>query len=218
MKYIKKSEEPECLANWKSLANENWTPTYNDDFRGKIKTDVHDSLLHEQGYICCYCGMRVTRDTSHFEHLKPRSAYPELALDYRNLLISCQTKRTQSEHCAYKKDDWYDEHLMISPLQSNCAEFFRYSEAGEILPADEPDKQAAATTISKLELNISKLTANRRKAIEDILEVIDHLSDEDIKKLIQGFNQPNDKGEYEEFCVAIIYILNQTLLYRLGII
>ncbi|WP_292775105.1 retron system putative HNH endonuclease [Nostoc sp. NMS9] len=88
MKYIKKSEEPESFTVWKNLANEDWQPSW-ENFSKPQKTDVHDSLLQEQGFICCYCGRRITKDISHIEHLKPRKTHYNLALEYTNLLASC---------------------------------------------------------------------------------------------------------------------------------
>ncbi len=209
MKHIQKGEEPESFASWKKLATENWTPTY-DDLRGEVKTDLHHSLLREQGYICCYCGMGIAVDNSHLEHLKPQRYYQSLALEYRNLLASCQreSKKDEPVHCGKKKDDWYDEQLMVSPLEANCADFFRYQGSGEILPTDEADKKdAAAKTIDKLGLDIDKLKAMRRKAIDGILMNIEELTDEDIQKMVQGCEKPDANGQYTPFCGAITYIL-----------
>lgn len=209
MKHIQKGEEPESFASCKKLATENWTPTY-DDLRGEVKTDLHHSLLREQGYICCYCGMGIAVDNSHLEHLKPQSYYQSLALEYRNLLASCQreSKKDEPVHCGKKKDDWYDEQLMVSPLEANCADFFRYQGYGEILPTDEADKKdAAAKTIDKLGLDIDKLKAMRRKAIDGILMNIEELTDEDIQKMVQGCEKPDANGQYTPFCGAITYIL-----------
>lgn len=209
MKSIQKGEEPESFANWKKLANENWTPTY-DGLRGEVKTDLHHSLLREQGYICCYCGMGIAVDSSHLEHLKPQRYYQSLALEYRNLLASCQreSKKFEPVHCGKKKDDWYDEQLMVSPLEANCADFFRYQGSGEILPTDEADKKdAAAKTIDKLGLDIDKLRAMRREAIDGILEAIDGLTGEEIQLLAQGCEKPDANGQYTPFCGAITYIL-----------
>lgn len=209
MRYIHKGKEPTDFSKWKGQKNEEWTPTW-DDLRTPQKPMVHDALLREQGYICCYCGRRITRDTSHIEHLKPRKTYPNLALEYTNLLASCQRERERREplHCGSKKDDWYDEHLMVSPLDANCAEFFRYTDDGQILATEVTEKKSPAhTTIDKLGLNIDKLNAMRRAAIEDILEVIDSLTDEEKQKLLLGFEQPDANGQYEEFCDAIAYIL-----------
>lgn len=216
MRYIKKSEEPESFAAWKGLANEEWTPSW-EGLSNPQKTDVHNALLQEQGLICCYCGMRITKESSHIEHLKPRTTYPELALEYYNLLASCQGESEELPpepvHCGHKKGKWYDQHLMVSPLEANCINFFKYNGDGEILPTEDSDKQdAAETTISKLGINIPKLTAMRREAIDGVLLAIDGLTDEEIQQLAQGYAQPDADGRYTPFCDAIGYILNQYFL------
>jgi uncharacterized protein (TIGR02646 family) len=209
VKYIKKSEEPESFTVWKNLANEDWQPSW-DDFRKPQKTDVHDSLLQEQGFICCYCGRRTTKEISHIEHLKPRCPNTELALEYTNMLASCQRERERKEplHCGGKKDHWYDENLMISPINANCEDFFKYTDDGQILATNNSEKQLAAeTTIDKLALNIDKLKNLRAKSIEPILEIISTITEEERQDLILGFSETDSKGYYEEFCAAIIYLL-----------
>ncbi|MEH2311668.1 MAG: retron system putative HNH endonuclease [Nostoc sp.] len=209
MKYIKKSEEPESFTVLKNLANEDWQPSWKN-FSKPQKTDVHNSLLQEQGFICCYCGRRINTDDSHLEHLKPRTTYPQLALEYTNILASCQkdTVRKEPLHCGKIKDKWYDDNLMISPLDVNCAEFFRYTDDGQILATNNSEKQLAAeTTIDKLALNIDKLKNLRAKSIEPILEIINTITEEEREDLILGFSETDSKGYYEEFCAAIIYLL-----------
>jgi uncharacterized protein (TIGR02646 family) len=214
MKYIRKSNEPEEFTNWKNLENDDWKPSWDDNFQVPEKPIVHEALLKEQGYICCYCGMRIDRKSSHIEHLKPRTAYPNLALDYTNLIASCQGESEQPPpqpvHCGHKKRYWYDKNLMVSPLDASCETFFRYSGFGEILPTNESDKKAAAeTTIEKLGLDIPKLTRMRRTAIDEILEATQVLTNEEIKQFAEVLERPNANGEYEPFYFVITYILNQ---------
>jgi uncharacterized protein (TIGR02646 family) len=214
VKYIKKGEEPESFKAWKALAKTtpNWGYSY---LQNPEKRELHDALLREQGYICCYCGMRVTRESSHIEHLKPQSTPdPDLSVEYTNLLASCQREREPRKpiHCGVAKDNWHDENLMVSPLKPNCSDFFIYTDDGQILDTDIPDKKAAAaTTIKMLCLNIPKLIAMREEVIKNLLADIDidELTDEEKQKLVQGFEQPDAKGQYQEFCGAIAYILNQ---------
>lgn len=211
MKYIKKGNEPEELAKFKAFANENWQPTFRE-FRGEDKRKFQQKLIEEQGHICCYCGMRISDKNSHIEHLKPQSNYQEEELNYYNLLASCQLKREPKEpqHCGVKKDNWYDDDLMVSPLEPNCADFFRYTGGGEILPTDEEGKRnAAATTIDKLGLNINKLQAMRKEAIDAILTVIEQSSESEIEQLANGFEKLNDRGQYQPFCQAVIYVLRK---------
>ena len=47
------------------------------------KRELHEALIQEQGDICCYCGMRITRESSHIEHLKPQSSTDlDLSVEY----------------------------------------------------------------------------------------------------------------------------------------
>jgi len=215
MKFIDKNEEPEIFANWKRLENEDWKPTW-ENFQKPEKPVVHNALLKEQGYICAYCGMRISRETSHIEHLKPREKYAKLGLDYTNFLASCQgeseTPPSIPVHCGHKKGKWYDESLMVSPLKEDCAVFFRYTEDGQILATEEVDKQnAAEITIDRLGLNIDKLKAMRQGAIAAILDDFDLLNAEEKQQLIDGFKKTNASGEYEEFVAAIVSVIQQYL-------
>ena len=217
MKYIEKNQPPKEFIDWQNSANENWQPSWNN-FQKPQKTLVHQSLLKEQGFICCYCGRRIDLADSHIEHFKPRNKYPDLQLDYANLLASCQGESEAPPptpvHCGHKKDAWYEENLMVSPLNRNCTEFFRYTDDGQILATKEVDKQEAAkTTIEKLALNIHKLQKMREGAIEGILDGLDVTDTQTIQKLINAFEKPNQNGEYEEFCHVVLYVLKQYLNY-----
>ncbi|GJD21553.1 hypothetical protein RIVM261_065090 [Rivularia sp. IAM M-261] len=213
MKYIKKNIEPESFTVWKKLASDDWQPCW-DNFGKPEKIQVHNSLLREQGFICCYCERRISRDTSHIEHFKPRKHYPDLALEYTNFLASCQreTKPKEPIHCGKKKDEWYDEKLTVSPLIEDCAEFFRFTEDGQILATETlGQKEQAQATIDKLNLNIDKLKVLRSQAIEGALEDFEELSNIEKEVLLQGFEQTNADGEYEEFCSTIVYIMKQLI-------
>jgi uncharacterized protein (TIGR02646 family) len=214
VKYIKKGEEPQSFTAWKVLARTtpNWGYSY---LQNPEKRELHEALIQEQGYICCYCGMRITRESSHIEHLQPQSIPdPGLSLEYTNLLASCQREREPKKpvHCGVAKDDWYDESLIVSPLKPDCADFFIYTDDGQILATDAVEKKAAATTtIERLCLNIPKLIAMRKQAVRNLFADlnIDELTEEEKQKLIQGFGQPDANGQYEEFCGAIAFILKQ---------
>jgi uncharacterized protein (TIGR02646 family) len=212
MKYIQKGEEPEIFTIWKAQENDDWKPywnTKNTNFQAPEKPVVHDALLIEQGYICCYCGMRIFRENSHIEHLKSRSNYPDLALEYTNFMASCQGEDEEEPsvpvHCGHQKKY---ENLMVSPLQPNCADFFKYPASGEILPTDDLDKKdAAETTIQHLALDINKLRNLRKAAIDAALFNLENLSEEEIQQLTLGYELPDSNGQYTPFCFAIIYIL-----------
>jgi len=171
MKYIEKGQEPAEFTQWKEeweklwkpLRPDDWQPEWNNDFQNPEKGVVYNALLKEQGYICCYCERRIDKPTSHIEHFKPRKTYPQLAFVYDNLLCSCngrpegQNKGPQ-DHCGQEKSEWFDENLLISPLDKDCADYFQYTGAGEILPSKVHGKEEAAKeTIKHCKLNHERL-------------------------------------------------------------
>jgi hypothetical protein len=93
-------------------------------------------------------------------------------------------------------------------LQVDCAEFFRYTGSGEIRPAEDPDKQQAASeTIQTLNLIHENLTAMRESAIIGALDGLEELTTADLEMLIKSYEQPNQQA----FSFAIAYILKQFL-------
>lgn len=237
MRHIRKCKEPISFTEWKNEANENWQPTwdnFSDDRNNptrKPRSDVHHALLTEQGFICCYCGIAIARELeidptlgeenlpSHIEHFKPRTYYRDLELDYGNFLASCGKTRTDytkqqtifhcQEHCGQKKGN---SLLPISPLQIDCSDFFKFSSSGRIEPTDNPEKkQVAQQTIDLLNLNHEVLINRRSTAISAALLDIEQYTNDEIQKLIQGYDEPNSKGKYSPFCTAIVDQLKKYL-------
>lgn len=204
MKYIQKGKEPQDFAKWKATQK---SLCLNYDYKCLLnpeKGSVHSSLLSEQGYICCYCCMRVEQSNSHIEHLAPQSKTDsELSVDYTNMLASCGRDPNWPEYCGNKKQNLSIE---ISPLQANCEEFFDYSSTGEILPtannlAHQIDAQ---TTIEVLGLNHYDLTQGRIQALEALQGI---MTQEEAELLAQVCQRMNAQGRYQPFCNAVLYFL-----------
>lgn len=204
MKHIIKDDEPQAFLNWKAMENENWVPTYSS-LCGVEKKAVKNSLMKEQGYICCYCERRLTDGDSHIEHFKPQSDPSVDPLDYSNLLCSCQDhlKKGEPRHCGNLKGDWFNSELLISPLESTCENRFNFTGMGGIEPTLEHDN-AALETISRLGLNIPKLKDMRAKAIEPFLD--DALDEDDFRAFVNGYLGEDDDGKYGEFLTTIQYL------------
>jgi uncharacterized protein (TIGR02646 family) len=217
MKFIRKQEEPANFTTWKQQASADWQPNW-DNFQKPEKVEVHEALLTEQGHICCYCGQRIARAESHIEHFRPRTSFPELTLNYNNLLASCpgyteevpNVPNRSQEFCGQAKGAWHDEILTISPLQPDCATYFRYTSKGKILPAQDPVKApAAAMTIDKLALNHRQLTRGRERAIDGIFQIVETLTEAEIAQFIAGLQDVDRDGKHVPFCSAVIYVLQQ---------
>lgn len=211
MKHIEKGPEPSSLTAYNKKVGEN---TKWKSFNKNVKNDVYQSVLHEQGYICCYCGIRISRRKCHIEHYRPKSKYTHLTFAYSNLISSCQgedeQRPTKPVHCGHKKGGWFDEELMISPLDPNCSSYFKYTGSGEILPTDNPEHQEAAeTTIRMLALNINKLKKMRRKVVDGVIEATQDLSEEEIKELAEAYLERDGNQRYEQFWATIDYVMRQ---------
>ena len=184
MKHIVKDQNTPDFDDWKASANDDWQPTY-EGLIGTTKKEVKDSLMKEQGHICCYCERKLSNNDSYIEHFKPRSEEDVDPLDYANILCSCQNqlKKGVPRHCGHSKDNWFDEDLLISPLYPDCEGRFAYTGDGKIRTANEFDT-AATITIEKLKLDIELLNDFRKKVIESFLD--EDLDEQDFFKFVTG--------------------------------
>jgi len=96
MKYIKKQSEPLSLKQFRAIPGANY-----DDYMEK--DELRQALGEEQGFICCYCMQRIKLETMHIEHWKPRSLYPALSLDYKNLLAVCAGNAGNPQHLQHSR-------------------------------------------------------------------------------------------------------------------
>lgn len=186
MKRVLKGSEPASFTEWKNSANDEWSPTY-PTLQNPQKRDLHNSLLTEQGFFCCYCGREIEASNSHIEHFKPQEHFEELALEYRNLHASClrETKPGNPLHCGHRKSNWFDEALHISPMDERCELRFRYLRTGEIQPTDSEDLPASKM-IEVLALDIAYLNNRRQNTIRLLFdeEFIKQASEEDLNRLV----------------------------------
>lgn len=212
MKHIRKSDEPAALRAFRAGANPEWTPAW-EGLPGPVKRVVHQMLLRDQGWICCYCGCRIETDDSHIEHLLPRSHFPEHALAFPNLLACCQRalRPMEPRHCGMRKADWPDPNaagrgLMVSPLDPGCERRFRFAGDGHVAPANEADAGAIAT-IQRLGLDIDVLRACREGAIDGALEHLETLTDRELRRFMDALLTRDDAGRLTPFCLPVAQVL-----------
>ncbi|WP_231422332.1 retron system putative HNH endonuclease [Pseudomonas sp. Leaf59] len=211
MKRVIKGAEPASFTQWKALENEEWVPTYRE-LRHPQKGELHISLLHEQGYACCYCGDKITQDSSHVEHFRPQKHYKHLDLEYSNLHASCQgeTETPTPAHCGHSKGSDFCEQSHISPLADDCERRFRFTLLGEIESSD--DDVTADTMIKLLALDIEFLNSRRKEKLEGIFDN-DFLADftqEELEKIVQRSRHPIS-GQHEAFDHVVARYAEQLL-------
>lgn len=189
--------------------------------------DLQAQMCQDQGGVCCYCGMKLQfPNTQHYsvEHVQPRSKFPELVGEYKNLLLSCHSseferaqlkktihskkERKNTLHCDEFKDN---KELHYSPLQADCASHFSYKLNGEVKGRDKE----AEKDIETLNLNCHSLKERRREQMlaysfltKDSQEMLDIDS---LKAYRQEVEKRDAKGNHSEFYFVIADLLNQLL-------
>lgn len=207
MKYIVKRTSPASLEAYKATEG----ACYND-MPQNVKEDVRQSLVSEQGGICCYCGKRILPDYhSIIEHLYPKGLkqYRHLQLEYSNLLCSCdggesdRTGKTKSEKRKFPSfcDDKKNNRVLnLTPLDPTCEEQFSYDEEGHIYGKTD----AAQEAIDILGLDCSPLVDLRRAAINPYLEL--DLDNEGWNAEIEDLSQRHNDN-FRSFCFVVIYYI-----------
>lgn len=150
------------------------------------KRQIQENLLSAQYHICPYCEIELIRHKGHvgyhIEHIEPKSKKPSKTFDYRNLLLSCFTDKSELKKnnidktslcCGHFKEDNFCSGLFIDPSKTQCESFFQYELDGEISPLGtltRDEKAKALYTINRLNLNSTRLTRERGELILHILE------------------------------------------------
>ncbi|RKW39161.1 MAG: hypothetical protein D8B60_10585, partial [Moraxella sp.] len=94
MRKIQKADEPASFTKYKQ---HNPTHQYKDLNDEIVRQDIRKKCTEEQYYLCAYCCKEISgtnMDTMN-EHIQPRHHYPNLSMDFNNIVASCN----QKGHC-----------------------------------------------------------------------------------------------------------------------
>ena len=129
-----------------------------------------------------------------------KQRYHHLQLDYTNLHSSCGRDSVKGEprQCGFSKGSWFDEQLLVSPLDAACEGRFRFTGDGRIRPA--PGDAAAAKTIKRLALDLPKLNKRRQEVVHTYID----LSIPEIQMLLA---QSDPEGRFVPFYTAVKDVL-----------
>lgn len=182
------------------------------------------ALLEEQGYICAYCMRRIpckdkingesTQEDHRIEHIKCRDNYPELQLDYTNMVICCPGHIGDESHCDRLKGN---NPISFSPFDQAFIDTINYNADGEISSTNE---QYNAELESVLNLNTSLLVMNRRAVITEVINQINAQkknkpwNKSTLNKLITKYSSMQNMGEemeYIPYCGIVLYYLRKKL-------
>lgn len=214
MRYIQKSRPPHEYTTWLQskprCGNKRLECSYREMRENiAVMEAIEKSLLEEQGYLCCYTGIRVDDEDYHVEHLKPQSLCSNNEdIEYRNILVAYP--KGGCAFGAHAKDNWYDPHLMVSPLNPSCGRRFAFDRSGEVSPAN-PRDLAARTTIQRLHLDHKGLTDMRKGAIDGLLAGTRARGIKWLERVAREYSQMTPGQPLAEFCFVIQQTADQLL-------
>lgn len=210
MKLIKKGKEPASLLAHRKNSHANYD-NYSE------KDELRDYLVKEQGYICCYCMQRISPNAENMKIEHRQKKYPELQLDYQNLLASCKGNDGEpkhlSRHCDTSKGE---QEITLNPADKskNCETLIKYKSNG-LIYSEDPIINKELNEI--LKLNTQTLVNNRKAIIDQVKKEIIKIkgrktawSYSDIKTKIQKYENKTN-GKYRPFCQIVIYFLKKRI-------
>ncbi len=161
---------------------EAWANEYISKIRFKLRSDM---LLEEQMLLCAYCEKEIDENpkNSNIDHFKTRNLFPELTLEYSNLLVSCNTE----ERCSSFKDTHIksrEEYKnIVNPVVENPNDFFDYLPTGEIIAKNKKGQ----FTIDIFNLKDIALTQCHLQIVRS-LECLDSLLLDDIYDIFPDYH------------------------------
>ncbi len=221
MKQINKSSEPASLVQHRASPYSSY-----DNLPTNTKEELRNSLLSEQGHICCYCMKRIPekinidgniRYDMKIEHHQCQDRYPNLQLNYNNLLSACmgnEGKPKKLQTCDTKKGNL---DLAINPL--SCETLFKYNADGEISSVSNDDEINRQIN-EVLNLNMQTLKDNRKQVYLEVQKIVEAENRNKTNKQLKKsyFKQERDRwlskkqdGKFREYCMVAVYYLNKKI-------
>jgi uncharacterized protein (TIGR02646 family) len=211
VRFIQKNKEPSELLQYRQQPGASFL-----GLNLEQKQAIRESLVREQGYLCCYCMKRIepTSGGMKIEHWAPQSGPngDSLQLRWINLLGACngnQDKCADNQHCDTKKAN---TPLQINPMEKRCEDLIRFRPDGSIW-SEDPNTNRDLNQV--LNLNLNQLKNNRKGVYKNFHILWTKVPTEDwserfLNKKICDLSTPKD-GKLTEYCQVSIYILQKKL-------
>lgn len=226
MRFIEKSKEPLSLREFIEKEQQaNIHPSYGN-LDKEVINNLNESLLKEQGYLCCYCMEEITLNSLRREHFLPQSRFKSEELNYFNIFAACNFSNglpPEQQHCDIKKGNLLIPKYILDP---KCSDYFRYHRNGEILPYGDfkrykdyynhfnqlnPEQPAILSTIEILNLNAERLKIKRQHFILSLIQNINGFGKTQIEQKIEDYKTKDSFGKLKRFCGVAVYLLEDYL-------
>jgi len=129
------------------------------NYRHKDIKEVLFNCSHEK---CSYCEIIPSSSYMEVDHFEPKSLYPELVLDWDNLLPACRKCNN------YKLNHDTRTFQIIDPTKINPEPYFDYSFLSINPSNTSPDWDLSKRTIDVCNLNRYELSKERRELLSHL--------------------------------------------------
>jgi uncharacterized protein (TIGR02646 family) len=207
MKNIRKGKEPRAWVKHRC------TPHANFDNDTNAKQKVRESLVKEQGGICCYCMQRIypTGTEMKVEHWLCYDLHPTDRLSYANFLGACQGGEGQpleQQHCDTRKGNSSLSRNPSVPAH-NVEGVISYLNDGSIQSSDPIFNEEINTVLN---LNLPVLVNQRKGALEGFKAALNTRATWPRPVLTRKLSEwRGGSGELKPFCQVIVYYLEKRL-------
>jgi uncharacterized protein (TIGR02646 family) len=212
MRRIKKAKEPKVLAQYRATA----AATYNG-FQTAQRTQIlRESLLSDQGGICCYCMQRIypNEDAMKVEHWRSQRRFPDYQLDYSNMLAACMGNEGEPEeeqHCDTRKGN---KDLARNPADPDdrIEDFIQYLGDGTIVSNDPDLNEQLGEDV--LNLNRALFISNRLSVLDAFHQSLPGnrtLTKGELRKMEKDWGSGAAGVELKPFCGVVVYWIRKRL-------
>ena len=219
IKILKNSKPGSLLMHKKSGGDYN-------SISADTKKELRESLIEEQGFVCCYCLKRIPEnkmDLNHtkIEHFKCQKKYPHLDLEYSNLHLACKGKEGNSrknQTCDTAKGDKEINHfsLIDNSLHNNI--FFAVD--GTIFSKYQSiDKEINDVLQLNNDQTLRKARKNVIKGLSNVTRNFDQkgkLTKNKLKRELRSWKHKKNHKYKEFYPVAIQYLEKKIRRFNAG--
>ncbi|WP_372521211.1 retron system putative HNH endonuclease [Mesoflavibacter sp.] len=209
IKIVKGNQPNSMIAHKKSGGNYGNMPT-------ATKNELRESLINEQGYVCCYCLKRIPEnkaDLHHtkIEHFKCQENYAVLDLEYTNLHLACKGNEGQSEKLqtcdtAKANKDIISFSLIDNSLNGNI----HYAKDGTVFSEqDNIEKEINEILQLNNDQNIKKTRASILKGVSESIRILQskgRLTKNVLERELQYWQDRNNNKHRPFYPVAVQYL------------
>lgn len=182
MKHIDKGEPPRFFSDF---VGKNHPKEWGDT--AAVRAQLRDYILeNEQSGCCAYTEIRIVKkDKCHIDHFRKRDLFPQMTMDYRNMLVACNSECYGAKY-KDKNVTKADYAKLINPVEDNPSDFLEFTFIGEIQAVGN-DKERGDFTINCFNLNERSLVEQRRQAVTNMLIMKEYLSEDEVVEAIGAF-------------------------------